>query len=200
VDVLHRFFPSGLTRTRLETPQLRRLGAEFKALLLIGLLTTVVDVVLLRTWSLVENAAAKSLSSNLDRNEALGPRILAARQAYDFINAKAPANVIIEPDPSRPLDIPLGLYADRQIAVAGQTAYGVSQPEFANRASSIAEIFKADDWTQIDISCKQLSIDLVVVNDLDALWQRLPDLGQGRAPMYRNAYYAVLPCGTYANP
>lgn len=130
-----------------------------------------------------------------------GKRTLAARQAYGYINANEPQTAIIEPNPVDLYNIPVGLYLNRQIAVSGITFYGVSPDELLARASGIAEIFRDDNqWAQIDRSCKQYSIDLIVANDQDPLWENLPALEAQRKPLYQNGYYAVLPCGKYVNP
>ncbi len=199
-DVLRRLpsLPAAASPSESRRVRMRRL--LLNTLLIMGLMTTVLDVVLLRTWSMLENAGLTNTPGGPAADEQIGRRTFAARQAYDYINAHTAANTVIEPDPVDLLNIPVGLYADRQIAVSGHTAYGVPQQVLFARASTVAEIFRATNWLDIDAACRRNGIDLIVANDLDPLWMSLRVLEQQRAPLYQNEYYAVFGCGAYLDP
>ena len=121
---------------------------------------------------------------------------MAARQAYEFINKNTAENVHIQQNPNDLLNRPIGLYADRPMAVSGHTAYGISRAELVTRANLVAKIFtEYASWDEIDQSCLRNYIDIIVVSDEDPLWMHLPALEQARAPLYRNSYYAIFACG-----
>jgi hypothetical protein len=199
-DIIASLFPSGLLHTRFEYSQTRRLAVELKALLLLGLLTSVADIALLRTWPLFEDAGITSAVTLQCPDLQQGKRTMAARLAYDYINTNTPQGAIIEPNPVDLLNKPAGLYANRQIAASGLTTYGVSQDELMARAALIARIFRSSTWPEIDASCRQFSINLIVANDQDPIWDNLTVLEAQRQPIYHNGFYAVLPCGESPEP
>ena len=159
-----------------------------------------VDVLLLRSWPVLIDAGLQSYPTPIRSDTQIGKRTLAARQAYDYINENSAETDIIKSNPAETLSIPVGLYANRQMAVSGHTAFGIPPDEFYARASTVAEIFKATNWIEIDASCKAYSISVLVANDLDPFWHRLPVLAQERKPLYRNDFYAVFRCGNNVQP
>jgi hypothetical protein len=199
-DIIRRYFPAGLVHTAFEYPRTQRLALELRALLVIGLLTSVADVVLLRTWPMIEDAGVSAALLHQPPGAQQGPRTLAARQAYDYLNASTPPDIVIEPDPVNLLDQPAGLYSERQIALSGHTAYGVRIDDLIAESLLVTKVFELDSWPQINAACTHYSIELLVVNDQDPLWKRLPELSVERKPIYQNGYYALLPCGSNAEP
>ncbi len=200
VDVVNALIPNGWRNIASISNQTQKLIRQLAILLAIGLLTTIANIVLLRTWPLMVDAGIANFPNGLSPDTQLGKRTLAARQAYDYVNEKTPEATIIESNPIGILDIPIGLYANRQIAASAHTAFGVSAEEFESRISRIATIFNGTNWDTMDQTCKENSINLLIANDLDPLWKNLPVLEQQRQPLYQNQYYAIFPCGNPVNP
>jgi len=85
--------------------------------LVIGLMTTALDMFLLRSYDLNVDS--------INPKARIGERIYAARLAYNFIRDNLPENVIVQDNPELVLDHPSGLYQSRQMAVSDHTSYGV---------------------------------------------------------------------------
>jgi hypothetical protein len=64
-----------------------------------------------------------------------------------------------------------------------------------DQISKIFELEDVNNWDKIDALCQDFFIDVLVVNDLDLLWNSLPTLYQQRPALYKNQYYSVLACG-----
>jgi hypothetical protein len=167
--------------------------------LILGLITTISNAIFLRTWPLAMEA---NITMNTDLIQAtnLGSRTYAARQAYRFINEQTQPDVIIQNNPTLRYDRPLGLYGNRQTAVSILAAYGVSQGDLNKLEKQIEPIFqstKSLSWDQIDSICHHYYIDLLVVSDLDPLWNNLSTLKKLRGALFQNDYYSILPCDNY---
>ncbi|MFZ1043720.1 MAG: hypothetical protein WAN58_20660 [Anaerolineales bacterium] len=201
VDIINKLFPNGWRKGERSSATARQISRPLKIFVIIGLITTIVDVVLLRTWPMLVDAGIAGFPSGLSPDTQLGKRTLAARLAYDYINLHTPENTLIQDNPTDSLNRPIGLYANRPIAISGHTAYGVPIQDFKSRSNSIAKIFTSGtNWAEIDQICNTNYINLIVVTDLDPLWKSLPILNQERSPFYQNLYYAVYCCGTSITP
>ena len=168
--------------------------------LILGLLTTLLNAFYLRSWPLFIDAGLTN-AQFLSADTHLGEHTFAARQVYDFINSHFADNLIIQTNPTTPLNFPLGLYSHRQTVISGITAYGVPAATYSNMVDQIKPIFLSTDqrsWQNIDSICKKTSINILVVNDLDPLWSSLPGLEISRTAAFKNDYYAVFTCGNSA--
>jgi hypothetical protein len=168
--------------------------------LMIGLITTISNILLLRTWPLAIDANL-AMPYELSQDTHLGERTYAAKQAYRFLDAHVPLGAIIQPDPTIIYDRALGLYGNRQVVISNLTAYGVSANNIAMFTNQIEPIFQAKDvvsWVSINQICQQDHIDILVVNDLDPLWHNLNELAKVHPAFYQNSYYAVLGCGNFS--
>ena len=82
------------------------------------------------------------------------------------------------------------------MAISDRTSYGVPAIIYQSMQNDIATIFEFDTtWEEIDKTCMRYSIEAIVINDLDPLWNRLHGLEIQRNPLYQNQYYSVIPCG-----
>jgi hypothetical protein len=188
------------TASRLSTEK-GRVKAILLSFLVIGLLTTFVDMFFLRAWPVITDASGEQLRSELSPDTQLGKRTFAARSAYDFIRDNLPRDVIVQNNPGVLLERPSGLYGSRQMVISDHTAYGVSEDQFKALADEVGLIFSNhhfDDWSTIDRLCRKYSIDVVIYNDTDPLWPSLSQLEKQRAPLYQNSYYRVFSCGDFA--
>ena len=173
-----------------------RIGKALQALLIIGLLTTFLEAFLTRTWPMLVDWNIAGFPNTLSPDTNFGIRNYDAKLAYEYTNTHLPIDATIQYNPNISLDRPSGLYGERQVVISDRTAYGVSATTFQTMQKGVATIFELDTtWEEIDKKCTQYSIDVLVINDLDPLWKRLPELEIRRAPLYQNQYYSVNSCG-----
>lgn len=175
-----------------------QIGKALQALLIIGLLTTSLEAFLTRTWPLLVDWNVAGFPNTLSPNSNFGARTYAAKLAYQYINIHLPATAMIQYNPDIYLDRPSGLYGERPVAISDRTSYGVPAIIYQSMQNDIATIFEFDTtWEEIDKTCIRYSIEAIVINDLDPLWNRLPGLEIQRNPVYQNQYYSVIPCGDH---
>jgi hypothetical protein len=195
VDLINHFYFTAHPRQERRPSISQRTAVQLKFFLIIGWLTTLMDITLLRTWPfMVDNGFAR-VPNSFSPDSKLGQRTLASRQMYDFINRSLLPEAVIQINPTDRVDRTVGLYANRQVAVSVHTAFGISQEELKDRISSVSKIFEQTEWRVLDQSCKSNFIEVLIVNDLDALWNNLEILEKERAPIYKNQYFSVFHCG-----
>ena len=178
--------------------QSSRLNGVLRLMLVIGVLTSALEAVNLRAWSILVDRNMVGFPNDLSPDTNLGERTYSARLAYDFIHDHIPEEMIIQNNPLTVLDRPGGLYGDHQMAIADRTNYGISVGELRRMTEGIGTIFNSpnnSDWKSLDQTCNEFSIDLIIVNDTDPLWSNIETLSIIRPPMYKNTYYAVFACG-----
>ena len=178
--------------------QSSRLNGVLRLMLVIGVLTSALEAVNLRAWSILVDRNMVGFPNDLSPDTNLGERTYSARLAYDFIHDHIPEEMIIQNNPLTVLDRPGGLYGDHQMAIADRTNYGISVGELRRMTEGIGTIFNSpnnSDWKSLDQTCNEFSIDLIIVNDTDPLWSNIETLSIIRPPIYKNTYYAVFACG-----
>ncbi len=172
-----------------------------RILIILGIITTLVDITLLRIWPMLVDTGLAGFPNGFSSDTQLGKRTFAAREAYEFINNSTPEDIHIQQNPNDLLNRPIGLYADRPITVSGQTAYGIPQKDLLVLSNSVEKIFSSEtNWKGIDQLCVENNIDIIVITDEDKLWKYLLVLNQGRNSLYQNPFYAVYSCGKFAKP
>ena len=157
----------------------------------IGILTSAMDAVLLRTaWPLMTGADVTQ-------------KYYSARIAYDYLRDHIPADTITQNNPLNYVDRPSGLYGTHQMVIADRTSYGVSLEDFNKLADEIGLIFTSEninDWQLTDSICHKYSIDILIIEDTDPIWNSIPALKVQRPPLYENTDYALFVCGDYDAP
>ncbi len=195
---VHRFIKTNLVSKKGEIKKL------LAFMLLIGLGTSAMDVALLRFWPVLVDMNVTGFPNTLSPDTRLGERTFDGRLAYEFIDEKLPEDIVVQQNPLSEvdrIDRPSGLYGSRQFAISFNAPFNVPLPVLRMRSKRISEIFimeRQNSWDAIDLLCQQYFIDVLVVNEQDPLWRNLPILYEQRAPLYKNRYYAVLPCGEFA--
>lgn len=169
-------------------------------LMIIGMMTTLFSMSLLRFWPMLLDAGMTGVPARLSPDTRLGRRTYAARQAYAYIRDNLPEDAIVQYDPLKAIDRPSGLYGTRQMAIADHSSYGAPPQGFQTLKAEIAPIFQnaSNNWPRIDQICGEHALDVIVLNDLDPVWKDLPALSDVRHPLYQNAYYAVFACGGFS--
>jgi hypothetical protein len=178
--------------------EVKRLGLVMGVTFVIGLLSSLTDIVTIRTWPILVDLDIVGFPNELSPDTHLGERTFAARQMYDYLRDHVSENTVIQSNPLTSLDRPGGLYGDHQMALADRTIYGVSSEEFENMSQGIGRLFEfqnVSEWALPDEICKEYSIGAIIVDDVDPLWTSIDQLALIRPPIYRNKYYAAFRCG-----
>lgn len=198
VEILSKFFFDDWQSSN-PSAEIKKTRRQLTIFLALGLMTAIVDIALLRTWPILVDANITGFPNSLSADTKLGERTFAARQAYDYINSYLPKQIRVQHNPSDLLNRPVGLYLNRPMTIAGQTAYGVPPKELEKQVEITAKIFESESgWNEADRTCNEFFIDVLVVNDLDPLWKQLPQLEQQRSSLYQNQFYAVFACGNFS--
>lgn len=179
----------------LENP--KSLGLVLGVMLIVGLFTTSLEAVSLRTWAMLIDLNVTDLPNSISIDNHLGERTYYARLAYAYISENTPLDTIVQSNPLVQLDRPSGLYGTRQMVISDRTIYGVPITVYAKLSQDVGSIFrrKVSTWDDIDAKCGQYKIDLLVFKDTDRVWEGLPNLKIVRPPIYENPYYALYSCG-----
>ena len=173
-----------------------QIGKAMQFILIIGVLTTTLEAFYTRMWPILVDWNVAGFPNTLSPDTNFGARNYDAKLAYEYININLPLTAIIQYNPNIYLDRPSGLYGERQVAISDRTSYGIPLTTFQAMQKDVATIFEHDTtWEEIDKKCIQYSVDALVIDDLDPLWQRLPELEIQRNPLYQNQRYSVIACG-----
>jgi hypothetical protein len=164
------------------------------SLLIIGVLTSLLNVLLLRTWPMLIDAGVFDRSS---REVYRGQRVYEARTAYTLIDNLTPADAFIQSNPALTVDRPAGLYRTRNSIIAVHTLYGVASEIYQPLIEEVGSVFNVEksNWQRLDTACQRYFIDVLIIKDSDALWESRGALKSERQPLYMGKYYAVFYCG-----
>jgi hypothetical protein len=178
--------------------EIRKYKVLLAFLFFIGLSTTFADLFFLRATPILQDTAlGEILASTPHADRQLGARTFAARLAYQYISEYTPVNAVVQSNPTDFLSRPVGLYGTRQMSISSHTPFGVPDSVYNTLITQVAKIFNqksAADWSSVDATCRDQSIDLIVINDTDPIWASLDILKSQRPPLYQNAYYALFSC------
>jgi len=156
--------------------------------LTIGLLTSVMDAVLLRTaWPFMTGADVTQ-------------KYYSARLAYDFLRDHIPSDIVTQNNPLNYADRPSGLYGTHQMVIADRTSYGVPLDAFDKLVDEVGRLFinkNITDWQVTDYMCQEYSIKVLIIEDTDPIWNSIPALKMQRPPIYENPHYVLFACGDY---
>ncbi|MEP7134902.1 MAG: hypothetical protein ABI904_08215 [Chloroflexota bacterium] len=185
VDVLTQFLQSSQVRARISP----RIKFYLTLLVVLGIVTTLLDLYLLRSFYYVTFG------------DEAGAQTYSARMAYQAVNQSLPEDAIIQYNPVKFIDRPSGLYGMHQSAISDRTAYGIPRNVYDAKVVAIRVIFDMENvsgWQAIDSLCQQNFIDALVLTSDDKLWQSLNVLEPERHSLYIDENYAVFTCGNYA--
>ena len=172
--------------------------AILAGMVVVGLLTTSLEIVAVRFWAPLVDAGIVGFPNELSPDTHLGERTYDAREAYSFVNTEVPPDVVVQANPIIVLDRPAGLYSRSQWAISDRTPYGVPADALAAARANIGRIFEDElsGWPGVDGTCKRFSIGVLVIRDTDPVW-RDRKMTEGRRPLFHNQHYAVYACGAF---
>ncbi len=167
-----------------------------------GILTSIVDLTLLRLWPAMVDLGITGFPNGLSPDVQLGKRTYSSRLVYEFIRESLSGDVVIQNNPSMGLDRPSGLYGSQQLAISYNAPYNVPLTVLSENSDAISGIFNSEmeiTWMKIDSICDQYYIDVIIINDIDPVWNQLSTLDIQRTPIFSNNYYSIYTCGGISN-
>ena len=187
VDVIKSLMPAaGLVLS--QSTEAIKIGKLLRVFLVIGVLTTVMDSVLLRiAWPIMTGGETTR-------------KYYSGRLAYDYLRDHVPADVITQNNPLNYIDRPSGLFGTHQMVVSDRTGYGVPLKNFTELAEKAGALFTIENistWQSVDRICRETSIEILILENTDPLWDSTPSLELRRSPLYKNEHYALFACGSY---
>jgi hypothetical protein len=131
-----------------------------KATLAIGLVSSVFELGLLRSYPVLADNGILDGNALIDPDDDLGLRDFSARQVYETLDRTLPAMAVVQQNPDRTIDFMSGLYSK---TFTGDPI----GPEVV--MAPLHELFegKRNDATSV---CQQLGIDALFVTDVDPAW------------------------------
>jgi hypothetical protein len=168
--------------------------ALMAGLVALGVLTSLENVVLLRTWPILVDTG---LLNKPSRDTYHGERVYEARTVYELIDDVTAADAIVQSNPGFEIDRPAGLYRTRNAVIAYHTLYGVPPETYKLLVREMGNVFAPVDgnWTRLDAACRHYSIDILIIKDSDHLWESREALASERRPLFMGKYYSVFHCG-----
>jgi hypothetical protein len=183
------FNKSGVMPTFLKPGEIVKTKNFLRVLIVIGILTSTMDAVFQRIlWP---------VRAGME----IGERSYSAHLAYDYLRDHIPADVITQNNPLTAADRPSGLYGTHQMVISDRSPYGVPLDAFDKLVNEVGVLFtneKITDWRLTDRICKEYSIDILIIKDIDPVWDSLVVLKTQRPALYENSRYALYACGDYA--
>jgi hypothetical protein len=97
-----------------------------------------------------------------------------AREAYEFLQTKLPAGAITQHNPDRKVNLPFGLYGERQVVAADWfhgPLFSIDPRSYADTEKAIAPIFQPGSLIrQIEDIASRYSIAALIVDSSDPVW------------------------------
>jgi len=175
------------------------------ALLLLGILGTVFQVLMLRMFPvLVDHGLDRGdfpAQRWVDSDRQFGKRTYALRSAYEVLNAQLPSSAIVQSNPYTEDPILHMLYSGHDSAAFNSecgVTFGGDPGLCALRVPKLSGLFEFPDATYLDPTCREFGIDAVVVEESDRIWQDPSSWVWSRHPVVANDYVRVFRCGAHS--
>jgi hypothetical protein len=154
------------------------------ALMILGLLGTTYDLLLTRLFPILSDADQVPKLKWLARDDKLGERTRANRQAYEWLRQHSRETAVIGQNPDvEAADIFYGIYADRKTVAADQSCtigFGGSASECSAAKTKLNTLRSA---------CLAFPISFYIVKDTDAAWNSWTE-----SPAFANQFVRIYKC------
>jgi hypothetical protein len=176
-----------------------RRRAVLTALMVLGIIGSVHEVVVIRGFTIANDAWNLPRQDWLSADHNLGARTYALRAGYESLRAMLPANAIIQHNPNAiPGDVPYGLYADRQAAAETQGCGVVlgGDPRDCKPMISLLNTVFSRNSTRADAmrACSELDLSALLVKDTDPAWVNQNGWVWRTKPLAANGFMRAIPC------
>lgn len=175
------------------------------AMIIVGLAGTAYEGVAIRFYPVLSDTTSRPLYPWLSKDRKLGERTFALRSMYEELEKLTPQNAVFQHNPdAEPQDNFHSMYADRQLAAETPSCavvFGGDAALCKDRIGVIQDLFhdtKAFDAAEIDQVCQRLSIDVLVAQNTDPVWQDHRSWIWNKTPILANDYARAFECGQSA--
>ena len=173
--------------------------AFLTALVALGILGSVYDILMLRFYPLLADASVVSTAGWMAPDRQFGKRTYAAREAYQWAADNLPAAGRLQFNPHVVLqDTYAFLYSRRQIVVGDEsclTGFGGDAADCPGMLAKVVPYFRRNAPPSIAGLCGGLPVDIVVAKDLDPVWADRESWVWKERPAFANEYFRVFGCG-----
>jgi hypothetical protein len=174
------------------------------ALAVLGFAGTVYDQALLRFYPLLSDAQFLPKVPWLGKDEKVGERTYANREAYEWLRAHSVPAAAVQQNPLPVLqDSFYGLYSNRRtLAEDNQcaTQFGGDPKACEPLQTTIQPLFRRESPPgEFQAVCAALPIDFVIAKDTDAAWGNSESWVWRRKPAFDNLFVRIFPCAMSVN-
>ena len=169
----------------------------------IGMLPLVYEVAIMKLYAMAGDLDLPARRVFPFLNEAnLGRRYYDFREAYHWIHQQLPESVIVQHNPDVWMDVPSGLYANRQVVASDRyygPQFGIRQDMFDPVFSAVAPIFASNSVNRAEVShlCQRFGIAALVVKDTDPIWSNRDSWMFRESPAFANELSRVFECALF---
>ncbi len=160
------------------------LASALPLLLMIGIVSTAYSAVTLRV--------SEILNDRNDVEHAIGKKNFAARQVYEQLREILPVTAVVQQNPTLENPVYWGIYANRQTAIGGAgcgIAFGGSGRDCDQLYAALAALFGPDAQAdQVELLCRRLKVDVLVVTSGDPVWSIADSWVWKRNPFVSTGY------------
>ena len=172
------------------------------ALLVLGLIGTLYQLVCLRTYAIAVEKGKVLAPEWLEDDRNLGRRQLAIRELYETIHEKLPKDIIVQQNPlSRHWTEHLLYNEGQRVAAvpACGTNFGGNPRDCMGIIRRVYSLYRIPNSIQdLDSVCRSLSIDVVVATDLDYIWADRRGWVWRTIPIAENKFARAFACGDHS--
>jgi hypothetical protein len=139
----------------------------------IGIATTVWDLAVLRTDTILSDRGLVPHAGQLPDEPDLGRRTESTRRVYEFLRNYLPATAVVQHNPQESQDIFAGLYSDRRMALMDidtATTFAGDPAGPGKIQKPLEDLFAGKTSDPIAV-CRALSIDALIIKDIDPVWK-----------------------------
>jgi hypothetical protein len=166
-----------------------------RAMLILGVLGTVYQVIDLRVYTLLYDWGTIAKPANwLAEDRQLGRRTFALRSVYQALTESLPRNAVVQYNPLTPAYIPHLLYSghDAAIGLPGCAAgFGGDPATCGRRVDTIIPLFthpSPQEASRLDEICREFGISILLVTDSDPAWTEPESWVWKRTPYLANQF------------
>ncbi len=170
------------------------------AFLILGAAGVIYDLAMLRFFPVLSDAGVVPKIAWLARDQKLGSRTYANREAYEWLRAGTPVDAIVQQNPSvNRQQTFYGLYANRQTVAEDSlcgTIFGGDPVQCAPFASRVTALFsgKGSSSQSFDSACEDLPVDVFAAKDTDPVWNDHGSWVWTRKPAFANDFVRFFAC------
>jgi hypothetical protein len=178
----------------------RGMAVVILSALSIGMTPILYDVVMMKLYSMAGDLRlpVHRVHGFLDEDD-LGHRYYDFREAYDWIDKRFPESAVVQHNPDIFVDLPSGLYGNRQVAAADRiygTLFGIPAEMYQAVSSAVSPLFTSQtvDNKTVSAICRRFGITALVVKDTDPIWRHPASWVFTETPIFSNRSTRVFGC------